>query len=162
MLNWLKRRAQIAVIDAGQQDIDRFIEGLRGASSTEVGTVLACGYHWMWQLQREFDWNLMEPDRVVLSDPAAQMTLNQLIRSVQRKEPAMAVGLMIWLHTLRAANIPELRYSGRRMWKQLLRGAPHVYDGAYCFRLVAGVDLDLRFNGLGPDFLSPDGLDQAA
>jgi hypothetical protein len=131
MFGWLKRRVQIAVVNSFEKDIDRFIRGLKGAGPQEVGAILACAAHWRNVLEAEFGWDLDHPDLVAsMQDIGAAMKLNRMIREVQQKEPAMAVGLMVWLHSIRASQTPEIRMQGREMWDQLQRGTRHVFEGA--------------------------------
>ena len=39
--NWLKRKVQIASANAAQEDLERFIASLRGASDEELGMLIA-------------------------------------------------------------------------------------------------------------------------
>jgi hypothetical protein len=150
MFGWLKRKAQIASVNAMATDIDRFVMGLRGASAEEIGGILASTYHWMEFLERKFGWNLDHPDLVIANDLFASMTVGKCARRIQGKEPAMATGLMVWLHTLRASGTPELRLRGRELWSQLNRGAEHVQRGAGMFKTMIGLELDLRCQGRVP------------
>ena len=37
MLGWIKRKAQIAILKSMDEDIERFIAGIKGGSALEVG-----------------------------------------------------------------------------------------------------------------------------
>ena len=39
--NWLKRKIQISAVKAAQEDLERFISSLQGASNDELGTLIA-------------------------------------------------------------------------------------------------------------------------
>jgi hypothetical protein len=39
--SWIKRKAQLAGIKAAREDLERFVESLRGQSDKEVGAVVA-------------------------------------------------------------------------------------------------------------------------
>lgn len=57
--------------------------------------------------------------------------LNRLIQQYQRDgAPILAAGVMVWLHSARAILQPELRLTGREMWRELVRGWPHIEDAA--------------------------------
>lgn len=58
------------------------------------------------------------PELIPAKHPAAAWRVNRMIRKVQKQNPAMASGLMVWLHTLRASDVPELRLAGRELWGQ--------------------------------------------
>lgn len=154
MLGWLKRKVQIASINAMGADIDRFLLGLRGASAEEIGGILACTYHWMGFLERKFGWNLDHPDLVMMQDIGASMMVGKCARHIQAKEPALATGLLVWLHTLRASSTPELRLRGRELWSQLTRGAAHIHRGADMAKAILGVDMDLSCRGRVPTNLT--------
>jgi hypothetical protein len=68
MFGWLKRRVELAVVNSRDQDIDRFIRGLKGASSPEVGAIVACAAHWRNVLEARFGWDLDHPDFVAARD----------------------------------------------------------------------------------------------
>jgi hypothetical protein len=158
MFGWLKRRIQMAVVNSFDQDIDRFISGLKGAGDSEVGAIVACATHWRNVLEAQFGWDLDHPDLVVAAqDIGAAMKLNRMIREVQQSEPAMAVGLMVWLHSVRASQTPEIRLRGREMWAELERGIPHAYDGAEGFRIVGGMNLNIEGVERIPENLAPAG-----
>jgi hypothetical protein len=53
----------------------------------------------------------------------AQRRISRLVRTFQTENEYIdAAGAMVWLHTLRSLNIPELRFLGRQLWQQLERG----------------------------------------
>jgi hypothetical protein len=164
MFGWLKRQVQVAVANSFDQDIDRFIRGLKGAGDSEVGAVVACAAHWRNTLEAQFGWNLDHPGLVAaVQDVGAAMKLNRMIREVQKREPAMAVGLMVWLHSVRASQTPEIRLRGREMWAELERGIPHSYSDAEGYELVGGVRLNIDGVDRIPENLAPaGGRDQAA
>ena len=155
MFNWLKRKAQLAVINSAEQDIDRFLASLRGASVEELSLIVALATHWR---------NVFEGDGVELLDPVAAekknpsvgMLLNRYIREVQKSNPTHAVGLMVWLHTIRTANIPELRYKGRLMWQELSKGFNGAYEaGEMLMKMTPGFRLQLSLPEQVPVGLEP-------
>jgi hypothetical protein len=65
---------------------------------------------------------------------------------------------MVWLHSIRSSETPEIRVRGREMWAELERGIPHADDGADGFRLL-GVNLDIDGAERIPENLTPTGTD---
>jgi hypothetical protein len=141
MFGWLKRKTELAGIKGATEDIDRFILSLRGMSDYEVAMAVAIATHWRNAFQRDDDINLLEPWDVECRSPDFRWKLNRLLVEVQRTRKPMAVGLMIWLHTLRAAGMPELRLKGRQMWSELRRGFALVDRAAADFDAMMGTVL---------------------
>jgi len=144
MFGWLKRKAQLKIVAAQEQDINRFILGLKGASPQEVGATVAIANHWRNLLENDRRWDLDHPDLVMVADPGAAMLIGGLIRRLQKDNPLMASGLMVWIHTLRASSTPEIRQLGREMWSQLARGIAHAEDASHGFAQLLNVKLDTR------------------
>jgi len=155
MFGWLKRRARIAVVNSLNADLERFLLSLRGAEPMEIGGVLALACHWRGKLEKHFGWNLDCPDLVIVSDTAGAMKVRQMIREAQEKEPTMAAGLMVWLHTLRATQTPEVRPKAREMWAQLERGLPYVEEAAETLQIVTGYALQTQGADRIPQNLRP-------
>jgi hypothetical protein len=121
VLNWLRRRVRRAVVKAAREDLETFVETLRGYSGQELGMLVAIAAALRISLRDAGEL----PDELlqVTADPrqpAIQQAMANLVLSF--RTPAQAVGAIVWLHTLRALSIPELRYLGRQMWQQLQRG----------------------------------------
>ena len=57
------------------------------------------------------------------------LRLIRLISEFHKKgQLSDATGCMVWLHSVRALQNPELRGLGRQMWAELLRGFGEVDD----------------------------------
>ena len=128
MLSWLRRKAQLAIVKGGREDLERFVYSLRGQSGAELGTLLVVAASVRIALRQSG----VLPDELVKVTPdpqqaAAQLAVAQLVRRYQSKDRLEeAAGAMVWLHTMRALSIPELRLLGRQMWRELARGHDHV------------------------------------
>ena len=155
MFGWLKRKAELKIISTMQEDINRFILGLRGGSPSEIGTVVVFANQWRNQLEERFNWDLSYPNLVAAKDISSTIRLNQMVRAAQKEQSAGAAGLMVWLHTLRASDTPELRLLGREMWAQLARGIPHAKDAAEGIFDVFGVRMDTTGVERIPENLGP-------
>ena len=53
----------------------------------------------------------------------------------------MAVGWIVWVHTFRAVQHPELMPLARSMWALLIRGAPYAFDQSETLVPVVGFEL---------------------
>ena len=159
MFGWLKRKVQISSLNAIEEDLDRFLLGLKGSDSSELGLIVAVASHWRNRLETEFGWNLDYPDTVEAQDPTAPLKLVKMIRQNQmgRNDPMnlMAAGLMVWIHTLRASARPELRLKGREMWGELCRGIPHADSAVSIIAQHHGLHIDAHGAERVPDNLQP-------
>lgn len=141
--NWLKRRIQLVQIRNGTQDLERFLLSLEGMSDEELGylvglaSVLRCNFRRLGFL----------PDAAIgvgLPLPREEQAnalweLSKLVRALQSENQLTdAGGAMVWLHTLRALKFPELRSLGRKMWRELARGFPHVEEAFEQMQMLTG------------------------
>jgi hypothetical protein len=90
MFGWLKRRVEIAVASSYDQDIDRFIRGLKGAGDSEVGAMVACAAHWRNILEAQFGWDLDHSDLVDLADHGNHLLPTTGWRAFQIASPIAA------------------------------------------------------------------------
>ena len=63
---------------------------------------------------------------------------------------------MVWVHTLRALDRPELRSLGRSMWRELARGFPYVEEVAGDAYGIFGMHFETRGFGKFPTGLTPE------
>jgi hypothetical protein len=156
MFKWMKRKAELAIVKSAKEDIDRFISMVRGISAEEVGLVVATATHYRNALAKE-GIDLLHPMKAEELDPAIAVKIRRAITAAQKEDPAGATGWMVWLHTLRAANILEIRFEGRLLWSELSRGFPHVEHQANEFALFF-LNHPLEIDGYGsiPQGLEPD------
>jgi len=132
MLGWLKRRAELASLRSATEDLDRFLAGLQGATSEEMGMLVAIAA----VLRANFREESILPDCLLgIGSPptpeeeiAAVIQLPKWIKLFQReRQPSDAAGAMVWLHSFRTIVLyPELRNKGREMWRELERGFVHA------------------------------------
>ena len=86
------------------------------------------------------------------------LRLVSLIKQFQKMgQPSDALGVWVWLHSVRALNVPEIRIFGRQMWKELVRGFPFALQALQQMRdtgaiLPNGIEWELSFipHGLEP------------
>lgn len=136
MLGWVKKKVMNASTNAMKNDITRFIEGLKGASSEEIGGMLVIATALRMNLIAAGTIPLAALNLNIPRDPDLEMEcsmspirLVKHIKEFQSKgHPSDALGGMIWLHSVRALMVPEIRLYGRAMWKELSRGFPYSDD----------------------------------
>ena len=144
MFGWLKRTAGNAIANSGTTDIDRFVLGLKGSTSTDIARIVALTAHWRNHLEEKFGWDLDHPNLVAMEDSGATRKLHTLLRQVQKQSPAMTEGLVVWVHTLQASRTPEIRMTGREMWRELARGVPFAAAAAEELNQIASAKLDTK------------------
>jgi hypothetical protein len=156
MFNWLKRKVEMSVAKSHDQDIDRFISFLRGADLQEVSMVVAMATHFRNGLSRS-GINVLDPVDADAKDHFIASRLSRLITEVQKdNKPYLAVGLMVWLHTLRAATTPEVRLKGRAMWGELRKGFSGAEDAGETLMELLGMPLNVEDPARIPIGLEPD------
>lgn len=132
MFNWLKKRVVEASNDSMKNDIVRFISGLKGAGSEEVSTMIVVANVLRLNLiemgkipPAALDFSILRDRDLDFKCDMCPMTLTSAIKKFQSmNQPTDAFGVMIWLHSVWALNVPELRIYGREMWQELSRGFP--------------------------------------
>lgn len=156
MFGWLKRKAQFSIIKQMEDDLDRFLVSIRGTDAHDIGTVMAIATHWR-HIFKYHGVNLLEPIAAEQKQIFLCREINKLITTSQKNnKPEFASGLMVWLHTVRAATTPEIRLKGRMLWGELRRGFPHVEDGALLVHQLTGVSLETDGYSQIPQDLNPE------
>ena len=161
MFGGLKQKAQNKFTDTMKDELTRFVDSLRGTSSHELATLLIIANVVRANLVKqgvlsESSLSLGEYE-IGSDDDFAAMRLNKLIRTFQKAgQPSDAAGAMIWLHSVRSIQNPELRYLGRCMWKELSRGFKSVPQAYLDISLIV---TDLPEAVLDEVYFVPDGLE---
>jgi hypothetical protein len=129
--NWFKRRTQIKIANAAEEDIRRIISVLKGMSFEERGAIVA--FSTMVRLQLEANgimskgiFDTLEPQKSQ-EYGAAVHALADGIRTCQSNgDEHVAGGFMTWHQSLRAIGIPEITYLGQEMWREIKQGFPYA------------------------------------
>jgi hypothetical protein len=96
------------------KELNKFLGFLRAGDGSEVGMVVACATGWRNRLRDRGGWDLLEPALCLAKNPMVTFHLSGTVKKLQRDgTPELACGLMVWVHTLRAMDRPELRAVGR-------------------------------------------------
>jgi hypothetical protein len=167
MFNWVKRRLEITAVNGAVEDLQRCILGLKGASDQEVGmavanaTVIRLNFRAGGKLPDVvLDLSVRRDDEIRKICDFTQLNLSEAVKYFQKmNQGGDAFGVMIWLHSVRALNIPEVRLFGRQMWRELQRGFPFASAALDDLRLITrkpfpiGTEEQLTFipRGLEPD-----------
>lgn len=164
LVNWLKRKIQRAGVRGAREDLESFVESLRGQSDEELGMVVAIAAI----VRTELRSHGHVPDEMleVTNDPQQALTQLEMSRLVRRyqaeKRFQEALGAMVWLHTLRSLSTPELRFLGRQLWQQLERGHLHALEAMEQIEAMTGNQPplgSLAACAFIPDDLDPVGLE---
>lgn len=142
--NWLKRKIQLSSVKAAQEDLERFMLSLRGASNGELGMLIAIATIIRLRLTQSGSLPRYALALPTLSDGTEmiQLHLANIVREFQKMgQPSDAAGAMIWLHSMRALAFPEVRYLGRQMWKELQRGFPYAPGALNDIEALTGKEL---------------------
>lgn len=142
--NWLKRKIQLSSVKAAQEDLERFISSLRGASNEELGMLIATATIIRLRLTQSGSLPLYAFTLPTPGDGTARVPLHlsNIVREFQKMgQPSDAAGAMIWLHSMRALAFPEVRHLGRQMWKELQRGFQNAPDALDDIEAITGKEL---------------------
>jgi len=154
---WFRRRNQVAPVEGAREDLERFVDSLRGMSDEEIGKVVAFAALTRVALRKSGALT----DELLQITSAKKQTTAQLAVAlvIQRYQAerrfAEATGATVWLHSLRALRTTELRHLGREMWRQLQRGQLHTLTVLHNMGVSPVSDVTLECWRI-PDELHPD------
>tara|TARA_B110000208_G_scaffold183772_1_gene236840 strand:- start:542 stop:1000 length:459 start_codon:yes stop_codon:yes gene_type:complete len=115
------------VTGAEAKELEVFVSPMRGFDGSEMGAVVYSTYKFSDLLREQFGWDIFYPHLVLSTDNFAVMKVGKIIKQLQSEgNMGFAAGGLVWLHTLRAAQNPELRLAAREIWHNLRRGFSHA------------------------------------
>lgn len=116
-----------------EKELHQFITRVKGLDDIEVGSLMAyaTAFRNMLDIGLEHDLgrkiSILDPFTLAAACPDLIFRLHRMIKIFQKQGKYVeSSGAMIWLHTLRAAENPDLRLACREMWEELQRGFPYV------------------------------------
>ena len=117
MFGWFKKRVLEASNDAMKNDIERFIASLKGADDEEISTMLVVANILRLNLTKmgkippaALDLSIPRNNDLAIKCDMCPMTLTSAIKQFQKiNQPSDALGVIVWLHSVRALNVPEIR-----------------------------------------------------
>jgi hypothetical protein len=137
-----KRSNQLASVRDGTADLERFVVALKGMSDGELGAVVAMAAILRMELRAQ---GLLPDDALDIASKlpesdqtAVRSAMSGLALDMQKRHHPSVGGALVWLHTLRALQFPELRLLGRQMWGELERGFPHVFEAFHFIEDTVG------------------------
>jgi hypothetical protein len=137
------------------EEMSEFVSRLESMGGPEIGLGFAMATHWRNSLSLKRE--LMDPIYYVSVNPMVGHEFGKMVRKLQQRGRNFeAIGLMVWLHTLRAASSQELRGPGRRMWKELARGVPFAHESAASYLFMTGTVLETDYSALYPEGFIPE------
>jgi hypothetical protein len=151
MFGWFKKKPVTG--DGGQ--LAAWLKMLQTLDGSELGLPVAFAAHFRNKYSLT-GRNFNKPAEIAHFDPDFVV---RMIDEVHRLQASglqyMAPGIMIWVHSFRAAHDLELRPLGRQMWGELARGFPFVEQAAIEVAPLTGFELDIAGYREFPEGLSP-------
>jgi hypothetical protein len=133
----------------------KFLENLKVVDCNEIGFTVALATHFRNEW-REKGIDVSDPIVAHSLNPSLVIDIIKEIRSLQRSGgEALASGLMVWVHSLRAANDLKLRETARNIWGELERGFPFVEQAQIEARHFIKTPLDITGYDQFPKGLTP-------
>ena len=152
----IKMKAQGYFTERMKNEINEYITALRGADDDEVGLALVAAIHFRNIYLYRTDIDLFDPALALVSDPGLALKFSKEIEECQAENRNIdAVPLLVWAHSLRAIQNPQIRALGREMWGELQRGKKHALKKSEDFELIIGRRVDLTGLDDVPEGLSP-------
>lgn len=126
-----------------RKEARRLLNHLRTLDDESIGLVLAIStHHRNALLNNGFD--LRDLGALAREQPMYQHELAKAVNVLAReKRQHDALGLQIWVHSLRAVADRGLHDLGVDVWCELRRGQPHVAKARKLVKKETGFDLDI-------------------
>jgi len=137
-MNWLSNKINKWASGKQTEELEHFVQMLRGMDGPELGHVVALATNLRHGMERD-GHNVMEPVVYTSANPGFVLLLSRMVAEAQKQGRMQdAAGLMVWTHTARAGVRLELRVLAKEMWRELARGFPHVVESARGFERTTG------------------------
>lgn len=144
MFGWLKRSAQHSRIERARVDMDLYVRSLRGMTSFEVATSRVLASTVLLEIGHDGDLLKDVLDGKSFDEQLMKTLLANLeiaVRKAQKvKAFAIAAGLMLWIHSLRAVMFPPLRIDGKSVWNEMERGGADYAEAMHKLQ-ISGLDI---------------------
>jgi hypothetical protein len=145
LFDWFSKRVERPASEVAADELNQFLARLKGIEEQHRGMVARQVAHIAFQYHRK-GICLHEPQEALRAAPRLLWTLEEEIIQLQKGgRQAEAPGRMVWVHTLRAVNIPEIHGLATEMWSYIERGFDYALDSRLSFEeTIAGTSLDVR------------------
>lgn len=137
-------------------EVEEFLARMRSADAAELGMPVALVYNTAYVIEKQEGWDLFEPALVLAQDPFCIGKISRMAVAMQKENPASAVGLIVWAHSLRGIENFRVRSKAREVWKHLVRGFPFAKEAMFHIARVSGRVVNIDRLGDIPSGLSPD------
>lgn len=141
MFGPLQRLIQRRATKAAEREIEQFLQILDGFDDHELALVAAqaadvCGHLYARGIE------VRSPQLASLEWPTLLRDLTSgAIEMRERGEPFRVPGVMVWVHTMRAEQRPEIRRRAKEMWALVERGFEGADRAAFEFETSTGYRL---------------------
>ncbi len=127
-----------------KEDLENFIEVIRQHSDQELGLLLAIANDFRKKFLEATDIDLHEPQQAICEHPELLFELSECVHEAKQEGDFNTAGsMLLWIHTLRAASLPDLRPLGIELWSELSRGFDSIEESAQHYLSITGITLNI-------------------
>ena len=149
--HWMRSRARKKYTKEAQQ----VIKHLKSLDNRSMGLVLAIAAHQRNALIKD-GVDMRDLSKIIHGAPMYHLDLSKAVNVlIRNKRQHDALGIQIWMHSLRALLDEELYPLGVEIWQELARGQPHVARARENVKEETDFELDINMAGeVPPEFLT--------
>lgn len=137
------------------KEASQVLNHLKSLDNRSMGLVLAITAHQRNALMKD-GVNMRDLSKIVHGAPMYHLDLSKAANVlIRKKRQHDALGIQIWMHSLRALLDQELYPMGVAIWKEMARGQPHVARARETVKEETDFELDISMAGeIPPEFLT--------
>ncbi len=145
MGGWASRRYR--------KEAEKHLAHLRTLDNESIGLVLAIAAHQRNALINE-GTEMRDLTALVQAQPMYQHGVANAVNAlIKAKRPHDALGMQVWMHSLRAIADPNLMPLAIGIWRELARGKRHVAKARTLVKGEIGFELDINMaQEIPPEF----------
>ncbi len=145
MGGWASRRYR--------KEAEKHLAHLRNLDNDSMGLVLAIATHQRNALVNE-GTEMRDLTALVRAQPMYQHDVAKAVNAlIKAKRPHDALGMQVWMHSLRAIADPNLMPIAAAIWRELARGKRHVAKARALVKSETGFELDINMaQEIPPEF----------
>ena len=145
MGGWASRRYR--------KEAEKHLAHLRQLDNESIGLVLAIVAHQRNALINE-GADMRDLTALVQAEPMYQHSVANAVNAlIKSKRPHDALGMQVWMHSLRAIADPNLMPFAISIWRELARGKRHVAKARTLVKSETGFELDINMaQEIPPEF----------
>lgn len=149
---WMRSRARKKYTKEALQVINH----LRSLDNRSMGLVLAIAAHQRNALIKD-GVDMRDLSKIVHGAPMYHLDLSKAVNVlIKKKRQHDALGMQVWMHSLRALLDQELYPLGVDIWEELARGQPHVARAREDVKKETDFELDVAMAGEIPPEFDPE------